>query len=185
MSSTYTIPYKTGSMPRYPWIWRLLHWTSAVVILWAIFSGFYLAFFNSSDDIKHTMADFNIAVTMVFIPVFMLRMWVAKHYQKPYTPQLTEQQSNAANQAHKFIYWVVCLELASGILMMDRQINIFEWVSFSAPLLNVEFFSIAATDIFFMVHRVCSFLLTFLIVLHVGAVIKHHRNGIPLLKKML
>ena len=185
MRTAYTIHSDTLPMPRYPWIWRLLHWLSAVVILWAIFTGFYLAFFNNNEGIKHMMADFNIAVTTLFIPVFALRIAVSRYFKKPSTPQLTESQSKAANLGHWAIYWVVCLELISGILMMDRQINVFELISFAPPMIGIEFFGKAATDIFFMAHRISSLLLTLLIVLHVAAVIKHHRDGIPLLKKML
>lgn len=170
----------TLSSSRYPFAWRLLHWLSAIVILWAVFSGFFILIVRPAEHIIHWIADFNVAVTLLFVPVFAVRILIAASMTKPSTPDLDAQQQALANKGHLMLYVVVCAVLTSGVLMMDRGMSVFGWFEI-APLLKDE----ALTSAFFTLHRYANIMLTLLLVAHIAAVVKHQRHGVPLMRKMI
>lgn len=165
---------------RYPVASRLLHWLSAIVIFWATASGFTVALSDVSDQNRQFIADLNVAVTLIFIPLFLLRLVVIIRTGKPATPGLSKRQLQAASQAHCALYGAISVVLVSGVLMMERPMSVFGLMSF-APLLDTS----ATTEFFFTVHRYSCMILAGLVVMHLLAVLRHHRNGIPLLRKMI
>ena len=52
-----------------------LHWLSAVVIIWTLASGFYVASVQVPAQLKQTVALFNVSLTTVFIPFFIWRLF--------------------------------------------------------------------------------------------------------------
>lgn len=48
---------------------KLLHWVSAVIIVWALLSGFFVAVFSVPASVKAWVAFFNVSLTTVYIPV--------------------------------------------------------------------------------------------------------------------
>jgi cytochrome b561 len=165
---------------RYPFIWRLLHWLSAIIILWAIFSGFFILLAHPDKDVIHKIANFNVAITLLFIPVFIVRIFVVYYFSKPTTDTLARHQQTLANLAHAFIYLVLSVVLISGVLMMENTMSVFGWFEISAILDKG-----ASTQFFFILHRAANTLLTLLLFVHIAAVIKHQLNGVPILRKMI
>ncbi|NQZ23364.1 MAG: cytochrome b/b6 domain-containing protein [Colwellia sp.] len=159
---------------------RLLHWLSAIVILWAIGSGFFIVLMRPEKAVIANIAELNIAITLLFIPVFIFRLLVAYFNEKPSTPNLSIQQQNIANKVHVLIYGVVCTVLISGVLMMEHEIKVFNW--FVVPEILDKGLM---TQTFFILHRVANIILSLLLIMHIVAVIKHQLNGVPLLKKMI
>ncbi len=168
------------NIQRYSLIWRSLHWLSAVVILWAIASGFYLALFDVSDATHHWIADTNVATTLVFIPFFTLRMLIAWHSEKPETKNLSPQQQQLAHRGHQLIYLAVICVLISGVLMMERPMPFFGIAEFPALLEKGNL-----TQFFFWFHRCSNIALTLLVLAHLAAVVKHQLAGVPVLRKMV
>lgn len=165
---------------RYPAIWRLMHWLSASVILWAIFSGFYILLAKPHAQVIHNIADLNVSLTLLFIPVFILRLVLIQFIKKPDTSELRSKDKALANKAHSLIYLVVSLVLVSGLLMMERSMWIFDWVEIPAV-----FTKGVITEGFFIIHRIANVVLTFLLMAHILAVVKHQLNGVPILRKMV
>lgn len=54
-------------------IW--LHWISAVVILWTLFSGFYVAFIDVAMETKNWVGFINVSLSALYIPIFILRVY--------------------------------------------------------------------------------------------------------------
>jgi cytochrome b561 len=81
--------------------------------------------------------------------------------------------------AHTLIYFVISLVLVSGVLMMDRPIDVFGLFEIAQPLSDPELISR-----FLTLHVWACVFLALLIVLHIGAVIVHELCGHRVLRRM-
>lgn len=153
-----------------------LHWLSAVIILWATCSGFYVALADVPGSIKHAVSFFNVSITTLLIPFFAVRMYLAFSKVRGVPRQGGEL---AAFVAHKAIYLATTTVLVTGVLMMDRDINVFHVFSIPQPITDAGLIARFNTA-----HKYACIALGGLLVLHVAAVIKHHLCGNPVLRRM-
>ncbi|WP_430460484.1 cytochrome b [Thalassolituus sp. LLYu03] len=167
------------SCSRYSRARRLLHGVSAVIILWALGSGFTLATVPLTASLHDRIAAFNVATTLLFIPFFMVRTLLALWQGKPAHHALSAQQQTLANAGHVAIYGCVLVVLFSGVLMMERPVPVFGAYTFG-PLLPAS----SVTQAFSGLHRVASGLLALLVAGHLLAVPMHQRRGVRLLQRM-
>jgi cytochrome b561 len=154
----------------------LLHWFSAIIIVWALVSGFAMAWFDFTPAVKAWVSYFNVSLTALLIPFFFLRLLLAL---KPAAAASAMPLERLAAIAHWVLYAVTSLVLVTGVLMMDRPINIFGWLVLPAPL---ESAGLIAQ--FFQVHLWSCGVLAVLVALHLAAVIKHHCHGRQVLRRM-
>lgn len=107
-------------------VWQiLLHWLSAVVIIWATLSGFYLALLEVGSDVAANVAAFNVAVTTLFIPLFILRCYFRVRWPVSVSCVATPNHERAVKVVHNSLYGVTALVLVTGVLMMDRPVEVF------------------------------------------------------------
>ncbi|WCM51785.1 cytochrome b/b6 domain-containing protein [Pseudomonas sp. WJP1] len=157
----------------------LLHWISAAVILWALASGFYVAGMDVSSQVKHLVAFINVSLTTAFIPVFVWRLFIFVYHTLHVSVVGFSTLERLVLLAHSLIYLTVSVVLVTGVLMMDRPINVFEVVKIPQPLINPGL--IAS---FTAIHVWACVVLSVLIALHVGAVIVHEVSGRRILRRM-
>lgn len=158
---------------------KLLHWVSAAVILWATSSGLFAAAF-ADEAVRAWLASLNVSLTTLFVPVFALRVVCRLVAKPPAAPHLSPAMRRSARLGHAALYVLTGIVLASGVLMMRQDIDVFEWVSLPRPLRNA-----ALNRLFGGVHRVASVCLAVLVLGHVLAVVRHERRGTPVLQRML
>jgi cytochrome b561 len=173
-------PSVVSGMQRYDRLSRHLHWLSASVILWATVTGFYMSTDNVSADIAHAIAEFNVGLTTVFIPVFLIRVVHSLRRKTPPLKGFTRIEKWLAKTMHRALYVAVTVVLISGVLMMSKPISLFGF--FALPTLISDSSLIAFFD---QIHHVFTRLLGSLIIIHLLAVIKHHLNRVNLLQRML
>ncbi|MCF4998064.1 cytochrome b [Pseudomonas syringae] len=157
----------------------LLHWVSAAVILWTLMSGFYVATVDVSVQTQQWVACINVSLTTLFIPVFIWRLIVVACHARQMRVAALSSNRLVALFAHRLIYLSVGIVLVTGVLMMNRPINVFGVVEFAQPLRDTRL--IAA---FFTVHIWACVGLAALVALHVGAVIVHELQGNRVLRRM-
>lgn len=157
----------------------LLHWFSAAIILWTLASGFYVALAQVSPPLKQGVAFINVSLTTVLIPFFgwRLALFIASHRSSAL--RRLSWAERCALAAHTLIYFIVTLVLATGVLMMDRPINVFDLFTFAQPVKDPQWLAR-----FFNLHVGACLLLAALILLHVGAVVVHERRGQRILRHM-
>ena len=165
---------------RYCRVRRSLHWLSALVIIWAIVTGFSLAFFSLSPAVERWLGHFNVTLTLLFIPFFLLRLTLACIQKKPETLELSRRQLWLAACGHWLIYATVLTVLVSGVCMMERPVSVFALAQLD-PLFKAG----EVTRAFSVVHHYSCALLALLVLGHIAAVIVHQRRGIRLMQKML
>lgn len=152
-----------------------LHWVSAVIILWAMMTGFVVSLLPAGAESKAWVGWVNVSLTTLLIPLFVWRCIIAyfAHGRR------CGGKPTLASAAHLALYLATLVVLASGVLMMKRPIVVFDWFSFPPPLQATE-----ATAFFYRVHLWACALQAALVALHIAAVIKHALVGQPVHKRM-
>ncbi len=169
----------TNPRIRYAWPQVVLHWLSAAIILWVMCSGAYLALFEVSPSREAAMADFNISISLLLIPVFIVRCVVRMAIPGPSAHAGRRYEQLLAQVVHLALYGAIALVLVTGVLIIDEDLSafgvlhvpaLFSEHAWRAAWVQVHFFSLG--------------LLFALIVLHIGAVIKHQLAGRSVLWRM-
>ncbi|NOU50175.1 hypothetical protein HG263_06420 [Pseudoalteromonas sp. JBTF-M23] len=172
---------------------RALHWISAVIILWAMLSGMAVSLLPNVEvtvelsrefpkkDIKRLITDFNVSLTILYIPIFLWRVAHALRVKKPpYFAPLSNTQIKVAHIAHICMYILIAVLLSSGLLMMNRPYAVFGLWNM-APIIT----DITWLDFFEQVHKYSSYALLFFITIHLSALLKHQHSGNKIMQRML
>lgn len=163
---------------KYCWQQVLLHWLSAVVIIWALVSGFTVSLLDVEPSTFAQVALINTTVGTLFIPVFILRCYLRVVTPPPGEFNGEGWKALAALFTHLSLYGLTAVVLLTGILMMDRDIDL--GVFTLVPMLEDHFW----LGFWFDVHVFSCALLAALVALHVAAVIKHEVLGLRVLRRM-
>ncbi|MAB26003.1 hypothetical protein EF096_10040 [Pseudomonas neustonica] len=167
--------------PKYDATARLLHWISAAVILWATLTGFSTLLLANDSALKHVIADFNVSLTTLFIPVFLCRVIYRLRTPSPsYNNQLSTKEAGIAKVAHCVMYILVTLVLLSGVLMMTKDIELFHLIAI--PQMVHNDFALALLK---KLHTLATVLLGIGIILHLAAVVKHELAGKTMLRRIV
>jgi cytochrome b561 len=157
----------------------LLHWLSAAIIVWTLVSGFYVASVEVAAHVARWIAFVNVSLTTVFIPFFVWRLFLFVSDVRPSGVRVLSFVEKLALTAHTLIYLVVGVVLMTGVLMMDRPIDVFGVVEIVQPLSDPGLIAL-----FFQAHIWACVVLAVLVLLHVGAVIVHEARGHRVLRRM-
>ncbi|HDT4958113.1 TPA: cytochrome b/b6 domain-containing protein [Enterobacter kobei] len=157
-----------------------LHWLSAAIIIWATASGFYVALFQPPAAVKEWVTFFNVSVTTVFIPFFLWRIVCALTHKKPVETELSTRQAKMAHWGHMMLYANISVVMITGVLMMDRDINVFHLFTLPQPLDHLELIAF-----FKSIHIFSCVTLALLVTGHILAVIKHSLSGKNILMRMI
>jgi cytochrome b561 len=164
---------------RYARPMRWLHWISAAVIIWATISGFGAAGLEPDDPARHAIAQFNVALTAAFLPLFFLRLVLklALPSPPPLVPAGPERQ--LARLAHGAMYLIILVVMVSGLLSVEpgKFTIIPDFLTIAMP---------ATTRANIMVfHMNACRVLGLLVILHIAAVFWHITKGRPVLERMM
>ena len=155
----------------------VLHWLSAAFIIWALVMGSSVMLLDVTPGFKATIAGLNVSLSILFIPIFAFRTWLRLGHVRQHGHRDGER---LAGVIHNVIYAVTALVLLTGVLMMNRPIQVFDWVTLPQPILDPLW-----DHRFHTLHAGCNALLAMLVALHVLAVVKHQAAGTPVLRRML
>lgn len=157
---------------------KLLHWVSAVIILWSLLSGFVVAMFTVPASVKAWVGFFNVSLTTLYIPVFVMRVYCSFGHGLDFSIKRSPQEYLAL-LVHKAMYLVLALVLATGVLMMDRPINVFNLFAIT-PLESDP----ATIAWYTRVHVLSCVVLLLMLVAHIGAVVLHEKRGKRVMARM-
>ncbi|QUG77114.1 cytochrome B [Erwinia sp. E602] len=166
---------KKYSQPR---IW--LHWLSAAVIIWGTMSGFYIPLGKPDAETAGLISFINVSLTTCFIPFFVLRIIYCMKHKSPPEEAMQKGTNKIARVMHLVLYVNITVVLVTGVLMMERDINVFNLFSFPAPLSQPHL-----TQFFHSLHIVFCASLALLVLLHILAVVKHQLAGKGVMHRML
>lgn len=158
---------------------KFLHGLSAVIIIWALASGFYVSLFEVPLPIKQWVAFLNVSLTTLFIPFFLVRFYLSFRRRPDALTARVSTTDRLAAFVHGAMYLVVSGVLVSGVLMMDRPITVFDLLFIPQPLDDPYWL-----QRLLQIHIWACLVLMALLVLHIGAVFKHELSGRRVLVKM-
>lgn len=158
---------------------KFLHGLSAIIIVWALASGFYVSLFDVSLPVKQWVAFLNVSLTTVFIPFFLVRFYLSFRRRPDVRPAPVSKAERLAAFVHGAMYLVVSGVLVTGVLMMDRPITVFDLLFIPQPLDDPFWL-----HLFLRLHIWACLLLAALLALHIGAVFKHELSGRRVLATM-
>ncbi|MHC8364819.1 cytochrome b [Pseudomonas sp. ZT5P21] len=156
-----------------------LHWLSAAVIIWTLASGFYVASVEVPARISQLVAFINVSLTTVFIPFFVWRLGLFVAHVRHTNLSASSLEKKIVSFVHTLIYLTVTVVLGTGVLMMDRPINVFAVAEIPQPLSDP-----ALIGLFLTIHVWSCLFLSLLIAMHVGAVVVHELCGHRVLRRM-
>lgn len=165
---------------KYCWQQILLHWLSAALILWVLVSGFWIAAVNVEQSTHDFISAINVSLGTLYIPIFLTRWMVRLNCFRPQNLRTNARLRLMASTVHEGLYWSTAAVLLSGVLMIRRNVEVFDWFTLPALLEDPLWL-----DIWFVLHRASCVLLALLLVMHVGAVIMHALQGRSVLRRML
>lgn len=156
----------------------LLHWLSAVILLWTLVSGFYVAYGPVSGSVQHSIGSFNVSLTTVFIPLFVWRACLFVRELRALESMLAWTQGLVLF-VHAMIYLTIGVVLFTGVLMMQTAISVFGLIQIPQPLGDPSLIEWANR-----VHTLSCVMLSILVAMHIGAVIWHEVSGRRILRRM-
>lgn len=157
--------------PGYTPVARALHWTTAVLVLFMIPVGFYIA---NADDVSDTIYDLHKSVGMLILALVLFRLIYRLNHTPPPLPAdmpLIEQLAAHAN------HW--------GLYAMLIAQPIVGWIATSAYRAPIPFFWLfnlppiwredrAFSDRMYMIHGWIGIAITIFVLGHIGAALFHH-----------
>jgi cytochrome b561 len=164
---------------RYSLRTRLLHWLTAAIVLWALVFGLIIAVIPRQLAFLQNLTELNVSLTATLIPFFMLRCINTLCERRPTEIANSRLQRQIKRGVHFILYAMTLTTLVSGVLMMDRPINVFGLVEIP-NLLDTS----RNLNPFHCIHRFSSAVLAVAVCLHIGAVIHHHRCGNHVMTRM-
>lgn len=153
-----------------------LHWLSAVVILWASFTGFLASCFAPDSLVRSFFDIINPQITTLFIPFFGWRLGLYLR-SAPFTAWADlKLQARIAALTHLVLYLLITLTLLTGILMMPSH-----WALLG--LIPMPVLGMFQNHLFWL-HRLICMALASCICLHILAVLYHLHQGHNILQRM-
>jgi superoxide oxidase len=163
----------------YPIVFRCLHWMSATVIIWAMVSGFWVGSLPEDSTIRHIIGNFNVSLTTVFIPIFLVRIAMRLFITLPKSLVESRQLERMARLAHLTLYGLTVVVLITGPLCVERPVSIFNMFDMNAIPMTVPH-----REMLFELHSWSCRMLGMMVLLHIVAVVWHMRAGRNILARM-
>ena len=162
----------------------VLHWLMALLIFVAFPLGVYMHELPLSPD-KLKLYSYHKWIGITILMLASVRvMWRLTHTPPPLTTDMVHWQRRASQVVHGLLYLLILAIPLSGWLMSSAKG--FQTVWFGVlPLPDLLGKDKALGDLLAEVHQVLNFTLLALVILHVGAALKHHfLDRQPFLQRM-
>jgi cytochrome b561/polyisoprenoid-binding protein YceI len=166
----------------------VLHWTIAIIILGQIAVGLYMKDLPNASTVKFDLYQLHKSFGVSVLVLSLLRLvWRFMHKPPALPVEMPEWQKTAAGMTHWGFYALIVLTPLAGLAVVSVSPTDIptKWFGIipvpHLPFMNGISDRANAEDIFKEVHEVLAFSILFLLVLHVGAVLKHgfiNRDGV-------
>ncbi|MBS0350480.1 MAG: cytochrome b [Proteobacteria bacterium] len=162
-----------GNGYAYGWMMQLLHWILAVLIIGMLAIGLSFLFIPNG-PVKSQLIGLHKSVGMTILFLMIIRIcWRAYDVQPPLPITVAPWEKIAARTVQAAFYLVLLIMPLSGWLLSSfggHPVMVWNWFNAAVPVTKNPQIS----QNFFTIHAVFAWILIGLIVLHVGAALKHH-----------
>lgn len=165
-----------GEARPYPRNRVLLHWLSAIIILWATFSGFGVALLPEGNPVRVWVENLNPQLSTLFIPLFLWRLWL---YLRARPEAAHNGRQKIAKAVHATLYLLIVGVLLTGVLMMSHPVVLLALMPLPQLIHSVG----ALAQLHSLHHALCA-ALGVLVAVHILAVFQHQLAGHSVLYRM-
>ena len=168
-----------------------LHWLMALLIIGLLVVGNYMVSLDESDALRFTLTQWHKSFGIIVFLLFVLRLiWRWTHRPPDLPADLKPWEVRAAGLTHTLLYLLVFIIPFSGWVMvsvspLDLPTLLFNSVHWPhLALFNEVSDRAAVTELVAEIHAMAGNLIILLLVLHIGAALKHHfvlKDGVMLL----
>ncbi len=163
---------------------RVLHWVIGICVLGLVIAGLVLRFDLTPKPVASNIAFLHIGVGLTVLGLMVLRLVVRMRNRPPALPgsiPLAERRLSLAG--HWAIYVLLFAMPVFGIVFVEAHGVPVSWFGiFTLPQFIAT--SKPVHSWFAFLHFWGGMTLIALILVHVGAVVRHHRRGTPILRRM-
>ena len=163
---------------------RGLHWLIGICVLGLIIAGLVLRFDLTPKPVAQNIAFLHIGVGLTVLGLMVLRLVVRMQNRPPALPRsipLVERRLSLAG--HWAFYALLFAMPLFGIVFVEAHGSAVSWFGLLSPPQLIAP-NKAVHSWFAFLHFWGGMALIALILVHVGAVVRHHRRGVPVLRRM-
>ena len=170
----------TVAPSRYTWQAIALHWVVALLIIGMLWLGFSIEDIPRNTPARGFYVNLHKSVGVLVLMLVLLRLvWRLKHTPPALPATMPSWQASAAVWSHRLLYLCMLLQPLSGYLA--SSFGKYGVKFFGVPLPQWAWESKPVQSFFGTIHGVVAVALLVLVVLHVGAALKHlllDRDGV-------
>ncbi|MCV2216808.1 cytochrome b [Thauera sp. Sel9] len=159
-----------------------LHWVHAILIAALIFIGLSIDGLPSGPERSSTIALHKSLGITAFLLLLLRLAWRRLH-PPPADERLGAMQQRLARYGHRAVYLLLALTPLSGYLSASFTKYPMRFFGYVIP--KPGWPDEALNELFGAAHSLFAWTLLALIVMHIGAVILHWLQGVPVLPRML
>lgn len=153
---------------------RMFHWLTAFLILVLLALGWYMTDLEPSDPSTFNIYQIHKSIGVTVFVLALLRLvWRLTQKAPPWPEHMAPWERFAATGAHWALYGLILLQPLLGILQSNAaNFPIVLWGGFELPALIGQ--SETISYILKRLHHLLASVLAGLVILHVGAALRHH-----------
>ncbi|MDD2705631.1 MAG: cytochrome b/b6 domain-containing protein [Acidocella sp.] len=169
---------------KYSAIARSLHWSIAALAILLIIAGLIVRFDLVEKPLRSQIAFLHIGFGLTVLVLMLWRLGVRLTHRPPPLPETLPARERAlAHAGHIGLYVLMLIMPVFGVLFVQARDRVVSWFGLlDVPALIGK--NDAVHDVFAFLHFWGGMALIALIVVHVGALVWHKRQGISLLPRM-
>jgi len=164
---------------------QLLHWLIGLLVIGLIAAGLIMKFDLAPRPVRHFLAFLHIGFGITVLVLMVVRLAVRSTSPPPRLPAaLPAPERRLAKAGHLVFYALLFAMPVFGILFVEARGAPLQWFGLlTLPALVGK--NATIHHWFGFLHFWGGMALIAVIILHAVAVIRHHRHGVPVLRRML
>lgn len=161
-----------NSTQQYGLIAIVLHWSTAILIVGLFILGVYMVGLDYYNPLYLDAPDVHRSVGMLVAGLLFIRFIWRLYNICPELPG-SNWEKTIASLVHHLFYVLAFTAVISGYLISTadgKPIYVFDWFQISASITSID----RQEDVAGLIHKVSSYAIIVLTLLHVAASLKHH-----------
>jgi cytochrome b561 len=163
---------------------RLLHWLIAAFVIGLLIAGWILHFDLAPDSARHLISWLHYSAGLTILALMAARLATRLANKPPALPAaIPPLEKQLARASHVLFYLLLFAMPVFGIIFVQAHGHPISWFGlFTLPQLVPK--DRPLSHLFSLLHLLGGIALTALLAAHVAATIRHHRQGVPILRRM-